>query len=61
MKHSANTFNMSQSYRYKKSGVMQMELQPKGMVQATLFDDPAVLSGASCRWQNNYVLNAQIR
>jgi DNA polymerase V len=28
-------------YRYKKSGVLLMGLQPKGMVQSTLFDDPA--------------------
>ena len=27
-------------YRYKKSGVLLMELQPKGMLQGTLFDDP---------------------
>lgn len=27
-------------YRYKKSGVLLMGLQPKGMIQATLFDDP---------------------
>jgi DNA polymerase V len=27
-------------YLYKKSGVLLMGLQPKGMVQATLFDDP---------------------
>jgi DNA polymerase V len=28
-------------YGYKKSGVLLMGLQPKGTVQATLFDDPA--------------------
>jgi DNA polymerase V len=27
-------------YRYKKSGVLLMGLQPKGTIQATLFDDP---------------------
>ena len=27
-------------YRYKKSGVLLMGLQPKDMLQATLFDDP---------------------
>ena len=29
-------------YRYKKSGVLLMGLQPKGSVQATLFDDTAL-------------------
>ena len=28
-------------YRYKKSGVLLMGLQPRNMIQATLFDDPA--------------------
>jgi len=28
-------------YRYKKSGVLLMGLQPKGTIQASLFDDPA--------------------
>lgn len=27
-------------YRYKKSGVLLMELQPKGSIQPTLFDEP---------------------
>lgn len=35
-------------FRYKKSGVLLMELQAKGSIQATLFDDPAEQAKSDC-------------
>lgn len=41
----AATQGLREVYRmgfgYKKSGVLLMALQPKGLIQAALFDDPA--------------------
>lgn len=47
-------------YRYKKSGVLLMGLQPKGTVQATLFDDTALQTRSANRMQVMDAINRKM-
>jgi DNA polymerase V len=47
-------------YGYKKSGVLLMGLQPKGTIQATLFDDPIEQAKSACRMQVMEAINRKI-
>lgn len=47
-------------YRYKKSGVLLMGLQPKDMIQATLFDNPEQQSRSDSRMRVMDAINRRM-
>lgn len=47
-------------YRYKKSGVLLMALQPKGTIQATLFDDPVEQAKSDSKMRVMDIINRKM-